>query len=92
MPWQEPFLLATCERQRTFPGNHLEPPLLVLGADISAINAGGKRTIGDGQAAPLGRTAVNTRPLFLPQRLLQAFGNLEDMLPNRARGERFINL
>ena len=84
-------LLTPREGQQTFPGNHLEPPWLRLGADVAPIDADRERAIRDGQPAPLRRAAVDERPLFLPQLLLQPFRDGEDMLPDRAGGQRFID-
>jgi hypothetical protein len=84
-------LLTPRERQETFAGDDFEPALRALGPDIAPIDAHRERAIGDGQAAPLRRTAVDERPLFLPQRLLQPFGDGEHMLANGAGGEGVID-
>jgi hypothetical protein len=51
----------------------------VLGPDISAIDAYGEQPVGDGQMTPIRRTTIDKRRLFLPQSLLQAFTEDEDM-------------
>jgi hypothetical protein len=84
-------LLTSRERQAALASNDLKPDWLALGTHVAPIDAYRERAIGDRQATPLRRTAVDERPLLLPQRLLQPLRHGEDVLPNRAGGKRVID-
>src|SRR2546422_8488048 len=59
-------LVSPVKVEQTLARNHLETALLPPGFHIAAVNPHRQRSVRDGEAAPLRRTAVDERPLFLP--------------------------
>ena len=77
--------------QEAFASDYFEDSLLVLSADITAVNADRQRPIGSGKLVPDVLTTLDETELLLTQFPLQALRDIRDVLANGEGIEGFVD-